>query len=108
MIRAEYYAIYEPDLGRVEVFRLVGGRYQLVSANERGHYSIPSLSVELGIWHGTYRNVTTAWLRWWDAEGKLLPAAEERAERLAAKLRELASIRTVFERYSAATNCSAD
>jgi Uma2 family endonuclease len=95
-ICAEYYVIFEPDLGRAEVFRLVNGRYKLVPANERGHFPIEPLGVELGVWQGTYRRVTMGWLRWWDAAGNLLPSAEEsgaaereRVERLAAKLREM-------------------
>jgi Uma2 family endonuclease len=95
-IRAEYYVIHEPDRERVEVFRLVDGGYQTLPPNERGHYPVEPLGVELGIWQGTYRNMTMAWLRWWDAAGNLLPTAEERAtaeqeraERLAAKLREM-------------------
>ena len=91
-IRAEYYAIYEPNFGRVELFRLVNSRYESVPANLRGHYPIEPLGVELGIWNGAYLNLTMGWLRWWDADGNLLPSAEERAERaerLAAKLRAM-------------------
>jgi hypothetical protein len=54
------------------------------------------LGVELGIWQGRYMNQTFPWLRWWDSQGNLLLAGEERAEReqqraaqFAAKLREL-------------------
>jgi hypothetical protein len=87
----------------VEVYQLVGDRYQPCVPNERGHYPIPSLGVELGIWHGRFMNQTLPWLRWWDGAGNLLltgderaevekqraEEAEQRAERLAAKLREL-------------------
>lgn len=79
-IRVPYYAIYEVDPGRVEVYRLVGGHYQLVPANERGHFPIEPLGVELGIWRGEYENMVLPWLRWWDAQGNLLPTAAERAE----------------------------
>lgn len=54
------------------------------------------MGVELGIWQGEQFNQTLPWLRWWDSRGNLLPTAEQRAEqekqradRLAAKLREL-------------------
>ncbi len=49
-------------------------------ANERGHYGIVSLHVELGIWTGRYQNLELPWLRWWDHEGSLLLIGEERAE----------------------------
>jgi Putative restriction endonuclease len=103
-IRIPYYAIYEVDSGRVELFELVGGRYQPVPANEAGHYPIPALGVELGIWHGLYENRVLPWLRWWLLHGDLLPTtlerniqmerrkietAEQRIEQLKAQLRSL-------------------
>jgi Uma2 family endonuclease len=95
-VRIPFYAIYEVEKAAVEVYQLVGDRYQLCSPNQRGHYPIPSLGVELGIWQGQYLNQRLPWLRWWDDQGNLLLTGEERAaqanqrvERLASKLREL-------------------
>ncbi|QLE42798.1 hypothetical protein FD723_21735 [Nostoc sp. C052] len=75
----------------------------VLPANERGHYPIVALGVELGLWQGVYQNVELPWLRWWDLEGNLLLSGDERAEqesqraeqesqradRLAAQLRSL-------------------
>ncbi len=80
-IRAPFYAIYEVDLGRVEVYHLVEGRYELMEANERGHYAIAPLEVELGIWKGRFFNQEIPWLRWWDANGQMLLTPEQRVER---------------------------
>ena len=80
-IQSPYYGIYEVQRERVEVYRLTDNRYQLVPANQRGHFPIPELGVELGIWRGRYQNRTLPWLRWWDEEGNLLLTGEERAER---------------------------
>jgi Uma2 family endonuclease len=88
-VRAPYYAIYQVDPGRVEVYELVHGAYQRVPPNERGHHPIVPLGVELGIWQGRYLGLELPWLRWWDAQGNLLPTSEERAERLAERLRAL-------------------
>ena len=33
----------------------------------------------LGIWRGRYRTLDLPWLRWWDAQGALVPTSEERA-----------------------------
>ncbi|HLP92102.1 MAG TPA: Uma2 family endonuclease [Nostocaceae cyanobacterium] len=95
-IRVPYYGIYEVKKASVEVYNLVNGRYQILHPNERGHYPIEPLGVELGIWSGRYQNIELPWLRWWDNQGNLLLTgweranlAETRAERLAAKLREL-------------------
>ena len=81
-IKAQYYAIYEVKPGRVEVYRLgEDGKYQRVEANESGRYLIEPLGVELGICPGHYLYPgIVPWLRWWDADGYLLPMGEERAE----------------------------
>jgi Uma2 family endonuclease len=89
VIHPSFYGIYEVNKGSVEVYELIGGQYQLMSLNERGHYSIIPLGVELGIWQGEYQNLELPWLRWWDEQGNLLLTGEERADRLAAQLRAL-------------------
>jgi Uma2 family endonuclease len=102
-VRAPYYAIFVPGPTGLEVYRLSNGRYRRSRPNKRGHYPVPPMNVELGVWHGTFLNLTLDWLRFYDLTGTLLPAAAERAEaerrakeealeraaRLAAKLREL-------------------
>ena len=103
IIRPAFYAIYEVQKASVEVYHFVENSYELVAANERGHYPIPQMAVELGIWQGRYGNMELPWLRWWDSLGNLLLTGEERAEfaeseleqqrqraeRLAERLREL-------------------
>jgi Uma2 family endonuclease len=81
VIRPAFYGIYEVSKASVEVYYLSQGRYELVAANERGHYPIPQLGVELGIWQGTYQNMELPWLRWWDSQGNLLLSGAERAEK---------------------------
>ncbi len=109
-VRIPFYAIYEVEKASVEVYQLVESHYQRCLPNERGHFAIGSLGVELGIWQGIYMNQNLPWLRWWDQDGNLLltgeerarkadsradaadsraDAAERRSEALAAKLREL-------------------
>jgi Uma2 family endonuclease len=80
-IRIPFYAIYEANKAAVEVYELVNGRYQRVAANQRGHYSIAPMGVELGIWQGEYFNQDFPWLRWWDDAGNLLLAGDELAKR---------------------------
>lgn len=81
-IRVPFYGIYEVQKAAVEVYHLVENRYELMPANERGHYPIPQIGVELGIWQGRYNNMELPWLRWWDSQGNLLLTGEERAEQL--------------------------
>ncbi|WP_404785016.1 Uma2 family endonuclease [Altericista sp. CCNU0014] len=78
-IRIPYYAIYEAEKAQVEVYHLQDDTYQPIAANERGHYPIPPLGIELGIWQGRYQNAELAWLRCWDGSGNLLLHGEEQA-----------------------------
>ncbi len=109
-VQGLYYAIFVVATGELEVYRLVNGQYQELPPDPHGHYPVEPLGVALGLWHGFYLNETAPWLRWYDLQGNLMPLdaeraaeisrrleeqgrlAEEhrlRAERLAAKLREL-------------------
>ncbi len=80
IVRIPYYAIYEIKSGNLEVYHLSDFAYQKLEPNQRGHYSISALNVELGLWEGSYQNQTQLWLRWWDSEGNLLLIGDERAE----------------------------
>ena len=80
IIGIPYYGIYEINNGKLEFYTLVSGFYQKLIPNERGHYPIPPLGVELGLWQGSYQNQTQLWLRWWDEQGNLLLIGDERAE----------------------------
>ena len=81
IIRIPYYAIYEINNGKLEVYHLVDFSYQKIQPNERGHYPIPPLGVELGLWQGSYlNNPEQLWLRWWDEYGNLLLVGNEVAE----------------------------
>ncbi|TAE58057.1 MAG: Uma2 family endonuclease [Nostocales cyanobacterium] len=80
VIRTPFYGIYEVNKESLEVYELIGGKYQLLATNERGHYSIPPLGVELGLWQGEYQTVDLPWLRWWDSQGNLLLTGHEIAE----------------------------
>ena len=79
IMRIPYYGIYEVKTGRLEVYNLVNGFYQQLTPNQRGHYPILPINIELGLWQGSYQNQTMLWLRWWDNEGNLLLTGAERA-----------------------------
>jgi Uma2 family endonuclease len=101
VIRPAFYGIYEVTKAKVDLYHLVDGRYELLPPNQRGHYAIPPMGVELGIWPGQYQNVTVPWLRWWGGNGQLLPTGEERVElakqQLAQTERQLAQARQETE-----------
>lgn len=79
-IRVPFYGIYDVRKAQVEVYQLIGSTYQQMTPNARGHYPIPQMSIELGIWQGRYQDIDLPWLRWWDLEGNLLLTGREQAE----------------------------
>jgi Uma2 family endonuclease len=87
-IRVPFYGIYEFSKASVEVYHLVDGKYQLLPANERGHYPIYPMGVELGIWQGQYKNMEAPWLRWWDLQGNLLLSSDEKSQQLTSQLEQ--------------------
>ena len=79
VIQVPHYVIFEPATGEVEVYLLERELYQKHSPNEAGRYWIDGLDLFLGVWEGTHEIRTGYWLRWWNADGALLPWSEERA-----------------------------
>lgn len=80
IIHIPFYGIYEITSGSLEVYHLIEGRYQRLNLNQRGHYPIPPMQVELGVWQGVWQNQPEQpWLRWWDGQGNLLLTGAERA-----------------------------
>jgi Uma2 family endonuclease len=86
--RTPDYFWFDPYTLEFAGFHLVDGEYQPLEANEQGHLWSQQLGLYLGIYQGLVRFFTP--------EGQLVPTPEEtaeqetqRAERLAAKLREL-------------------
>ena len=66
--------------GNLEVYHLIDFVYRRMEPNERAHYPIPVLDVELGLWQGSYQNQELLWLRWWDSQGNLLLTGSEQVE----------------------------
>jgi len=98
-----YYVIYSSRRRRkprLEVYKLVNGKYELQPGNP---VWMPEIGLGIGCERGNYSGVTREWLYWYDAEGKRYLTPEEqvkesaqlarqeaqRADRLAQRLREL-------------------
>jgi len=94
-IGAAFYVIFDPQRSDLECYQLVNGIYQPMTASAQGRFLIPAMRVELGVWEGTFRDMTGAWLRAWDpATGKMLPLLDDRAEAAEAGLEETRSLLT--------------
>lgn len=96
IVRAAYYGLFDIETGQLEVYHLVDGAYRRETPDARGHYCLENMDLALGVWHGHILNENAHWLRWFDANGQVLPTSEElaeieheRAERLAERLRQL-------------------
>jgi Uma2 family endonuclease len=96
-IQAPYYLIFDwKDGGSIDAYQRIDGRYRPLAPNERGHYAIPPLQCEFGIHPAFHAGFDVPWLRAYDLDGRMLPTGAERAEqekeradKLAARLREL-------------------
>jgi Uma2 family endonuclease len=104
ILKVPNYAIFEPDSGKLEMYRLHNSeQYALREADENKRYWIEDMNLYLGVWQGIRENRNSNWLRWWDEQGNLLlwgselaeqekqraEQEKQRAERLAAQLRAL-------------------
>lgn len=87
-----YYVVYasnRPSRRKrqpLEVYRLINGNYVLQPGDR---VWMPEIGLAIGREQGIYQGWQREWLYWYDQEGCKLPTPEERAERLAQKLREL-------------------
>lgn len=73
IVKVPIYVIFEADSALLEVRQLNSeGIYEILSPDENGRFWLEPLKLYLGTWHGTKREETADWLRWWDTEGNLL------------------------------------
>lgn len=91
-----YYVVYDPEPTSIQskplvVYELVAGEYL-----PRPDFQLARLHLSARLWEGEFEGGRAVWMRWADAEGNLFPTgaeraekAEQRAERLSARLREL-------------------
>jgi Uma2 family endonuclease len=75
----EYYC-YDPNRRELCGWRLVKARYKAIRANERGWLWSERLRLWLGLWEGRHQGEENVWLRFYTAEGELIPTFEGRAE----------------------------
>ncbi|MEM9540333.1 MAG: Uma2 family endonuclease [Cyanobacteria bacterium P01_E01_bin.42] len=78
--RTRNYFVYDPfNPASLQGWRLgANGRYQELIPNDRGWLWCDDLGLWLGTWEGTILRETAIWLRFYDAEGNLVPLEAER------------------------------
>jgi Uma2 family endonuclease len=109
ILRVPYYILFDRYTNTLQAFHLVGGHYQPIEIADQ-QVTISEWQLSLQKWTGEYEGVNRVWLRWFDTEGQLILTgservvqaesekeaakartreAEQRAEALAQRLREL-------------------
>jgi len=113
ILQVPYYVVFNRYNNQLQAFHLLSGQYQELDLAE-SLILMPEIGLSLGLWQGQYEGINRLWLRWYDAEGKLIltdaerekqraemekqranvaeqraDSAEQRAEYLAQRLREL-------------------
>ena len=98
ILAVPYYVTFNRYNDELQAFQLVGDRYQKMELSGDRVW-LESLKLGLALWQGEYRGALRQWLRWYNAQGNLVPTqtemvqqAEQRAEQERI-LRELAERR---------------
>ncbi len=89
VLKVPYYGIFEPLSGDFQVYKLgETGSYARLPIEESGRYWIEPMKLSIAAWKGKRQNRMGYWLRWWDAEGNLLPWANEVKEQQQATIEQ--------------------
>ena len=102
ILKVPNYVVYNRYKNKFQCFKLVDGEYQEQEVGDL-RYWLSDMGIGIGVWQGEYEGITRHWLRWHDANGDWIPnkderieqersrrqKADERANRLAERLREL-------------------
>jgi Uma2 family endonuclease len=90
---AEYF-IYDPFTQVLEGWRLAKRRYRRIKPNAQGRFLCEELGLWVGTWQGEFQGHDELWLRFYDADGQLVPIrAEAERQRAEAAEAELARLR---------------
>ena len=99
ILKIPYYFVFNRYTDELKAFGLVQDSYRPLLVEELGVW-LEKAQLGLGLWRGKYQGIDRLWLRWYDQQQNwiLTPVEREaqraeqeksRADRLAAKLREL-------------------
>lgn len=95
ILRIPYYVVLSRYTNQMQVFTLQAGQYVELNLTEPKVW-MAEIELGLGVWQGEYKGINRLWLRWYDQAGNWIPtdaerakAAEQKAEYLAQRLRDL-------------------
>jgi uncharacterized protein (UPF0335 family) len=76
ILQVPYYIIFSRYTNELQAFQLVDGRYEAMDITSE-RLLIPDLGLNLGLWYGSFQNITRLWLRWYTLSGELIPVSDE-------------------------------
>jgi hypothetical protein len=86
ILRVPEYYCYDPETETLLGWRLQGGHYVDLQANEKGWLWSEELAAWVGTWYGEFLARPNLWLRFFDRDGNLLLTGQEaEAERASAE-----------------------
>ena len=77
ILQIPVYVIFQPKTGKLDIYRLVSGKYELQRPDKHQRYWLEEIGLFLGVWQGRKAEVKTYWLRWWGQSGNLLKWGSE-------------------------------
>jgi Uma2 family endonuclease len=88
ILKVPYYIVYDRHKDILRAYRLTNERYQAIEI-EGEQIWISELKAGLGLWQGEYQGITRKWLRWLDTDGNWIPTPEENLVEAEAKVAQL-------------------
>ncbi len=76
ILKVPYYIVYDEEGCDFLAYHWEEGGY-VEMVHRDGRVAIPEVGLELGTWGGAYEKVIGNWLRFFDAEGKMIPTPVE-------------------------------
>ena len=81
ILQVPTYVLFSPTTGELEVYqRQQSSSYEIATPNAENRYWLGDMELFLGVWQGEKEGRNGFWLRWWNADGELLPWAVEQIE----------------------------
>ncbi len=82
------YFCYDPAKQRLVGWNLTHGRYEPLVPNQDGRLWCEELQLWLGPWRGPHQGYNEVWLRFFTADGRVVPTSSEIAEQLYVQAKE--------------------
>jgi len=87
--RTYEYFVFNPDTNVLEGWRRKTNKYEPITPNDRGWLWSEQLGMWLGVWTGRFQNKHATYVRFYDAEDRLVPSLEEVAQAAQAEVARL-------------------